>query len=104
MIDDDEDDDFDYLEHNRLNDQIIRETLKTKPADLVQYEIWARESGNSLQLQLSPPFELSDDAVTAVREMFLFMRKSGQAICGMHLTAAQQSNKAWQLAADYEYP
>jgi hypothetical protein len=95
--------DFDFDEHIRLQQQVTRETLATKPDGLTQYEIVAREQGRNMQLQLTPPFELSDKAVEAVREMFLFNKKSGQSITVMRLTFTQTEGKAWRMASDYEH-
>jgi len=95
--------DFDFEEHIRLQQRITRETLATKPDGLAKYEIWARQVGNTMQLQMSPPFELNDDAVEAIREMFLFTRKNGQNITGMHITFAETDSKAWKMSSDYEY-
>lgn len=95
--------DFDFMEHIRLQQQLTRETLATKPEGLTKYEIWARQSGTTMQLQMSPPFELSDRAVEAVREMFLFNKKNGQNITGMHLTFTETDGKSWKMASDYEH-
>ncbi len=101
--DDDDDDDFDFMEHNRLQQEIVRQTLQTKPDDVTSYEIWARQSGATMQLQMKPPFELSDEAVAAIREMFLFTRANGQDITGMHMTFTETDSRSWQIASDYEY-
>ena len=51
-----------------------------------EYEVLARQQGRTMQLQISPPFELSDQAVETIREMFLFNQKNGQDIAAMRLT------------------
>ena len=94
---------FDFMEHIRLQQQLTRETLVTKPDGIAKYEIWARQSGNNMRLEMSPPFELSDEAVAAIREMFLFNQKNGQNITGMHLTFTETDSKSWKMASDYEH-
>lgn len=94
---------FDFMEHIRLQQQLTRATLATKPDGVKQYEIWARSSGSKMQLQMQPSFELSDEAIEAVREMFVFNQKNGQNITGMHLTFTEAEGGAWKMASDYEH-
>ena len=94
---------FDFEEHIRLQQQIIYETVQTKPEPLTRFEIWARGSDKAMQIEMSPPFELSDEAVEAIREMFIFSKKNGQNFKAMHLTFSETESKSWKMSSDYEY-
>jgi hypothetical protein len=94
---------FDFEEHIRLQQQIILETVATKPDALTRYEIWTRGSDKTMQIQMSPPFELTDEAVEAIREMFIFSKKNGQSFTGMHLTFSETEGKNWKMSSDYEH-
>jgi hypothetical protein len=56
-----------------------------------------------VQIQLTPTFELNEDTVGTLREIFVLCHKSGQHITGIGADVVEQPNKSWKMSMEYDY-
>jgi hypothetical protein len=94
---------IDTLELTRLQQQLVQELLEEAPDTLKKFQVVATESGNSMQIQLTPTFELNEDAVGTLREIFVLCHKSGQNITGIRADVVEQPNQSWKMNMEYDY-
>jgi hypothetical protein len=88
-----------------LQRTLAAEALETVPPGVTQFTINASDGGNSVKYGLSAavPFALSDEAVAALRDIFLLYRDGGDPLRGLTCEIKQGQDKKWGLAMEYDY-
>jgi hypothetical protein len=88
-----------------LQRTLAAEALETVPDGVTKFTINATDGGDSVKygVMASPPFMLNDEAVAALREIFLLYRDGGDPLRGLTCEIAQKPDKSWGLAMEYDY-
>jgi hypothetical protein len=88
-----------------LQRTLAAEALETVPDGVTKFTINATDGGNSVKygLTASTPFMLNDEAIAALREIFLLYRDGGDPLRGLTCEIAQGPGGNWGLAMEYDY-
>ena len=85
--------------------RLVHEALRNAPGEVKLFRIIARDAGDDLQVELqsNPQFELNDESIEALREIFLLCLESGQNVTELRADAVRQADDSWKMNVDYDH-
>ncbi len=95
---------IDYAKLTSHQQAFVRAALETVPDDVSSFAIDATKIDGQLTVRVksATPFALSDDAVTAVNDIFTLHETAGQALTGIRSELVEDDG-AWDMSMEFDY-